>query len=106
MTKNNWNAEAIASEYLDANIELITNLYMRWCCEREYEAIEDYRAAFARLAKPGKEGKAIVVKATKRPFGFIVEYAGAEWAIAVSRRSATMYVKRLLGDERAAESVN
>lgn len=66
-------------------LPILDNLYCRWQDEKEYEDINDYKVAFAKAAKVN------VVKATKRPFGFVVEFSelpGNQYHIIATARTS------------------
>lgn len=61
------------------------NLYSRWLDEKDYEDIADYGEGIRPRIEAGG-GK--LLKMTKRPFGFIVDVDGCQYAYRVT---ATQY---------------
>ena len=62
---------------LDKTTSLISYLYGRWQDEKEYEDFGDYAKAIQ------IEVGSIFVKATKRPFGFIVDIPGFPYKVQI-----------------------
>jgi len=60
--------------------DTVYNLNIRWLDEREYEDFAEYSKVLkARLEKVAND--VVFVKATKRPFGFVFEYAGLDFQV-------------------------
>lgn len=79
----------------DKNFHLIDSLKERWADEREYENFSDYEEHMKKAAILPKEAE--FVKATKRPFGFVVAIGGVNVNIfwkAKSPKYAVLAAKR------------
>jgi hypothetical protein len=72
--------------------DLMARLCGRWQDEREYEDFEEYKTAIARNLPPGFT----LVKATKRPFGFVVKCDEGEFVFTMTSRGSYSY-KRAVG---------
>ncbi len=67
----------------------MANLYCRWQDEKEYEDIAEYAKAIEpAFAAHGAK----MIKATKKPFGFVVEVDGGKFHYTVNSRSIS-YVR-------------
>ena len=55
-----------ALDFFEKAVEIITNLYIRWQDEKEYEDINNYQKPLQKLADACKVR---ITKMTKRPFG-------------------------------------
>jgi hypothetical protein len=63
----------------------VLNLYERWQDEKQYEDIEEYRAAATRFAGVP------CIKAYKRPFGFAFEIEGKKYKVTVKAAGRGRY---------------
>lgn len=78
-------------DFMNANIQLLGNLWCRWQDEKEYEDISEYGDCIAKKFPADAGWK--VVKTTKRPFGVVIGIAGEEFHLAVTAQR--VYVKKV-----------
>jgi hypothetical protein len=83
-TKNKVN------KLMDKMIDTLSYLYGRWQDEKENEDFNDYgtamTTAFMKHTKALSMTDASIVKATKRPFGFVYDFNG--WRVHLSIKSS------------------
>ena len=65
------------------NEDLVTNLFVRWGHEKEYEDIKDYGEIFRPKVE---EIGGTFVKMLKRPFGFNFQLDGAKYRISINSK--------------------
>ncbi len=58
----------IMDKALETHGDLLSNLYVRWQNEKEHEDFKDYEKVMKE-----KVGSKTFIKATKRPFGFVIQ---------------------------------
>jgi hypothetical protein len=79
---------------------VLSNLWCRWQDEKEYEDWRDYAKAIDLqftevISKLGLIGKAKIVKATKRPMGFIFNLDGWEFHVKMTARNYDCSAKKI-----------
>jgi len=85
-----------AEEAFAATTGTLDTLFSRWLDEHDFEDIADYADAFGKALPDGCR----VTKATKRPFGFVVEIEGTRFHFKATTRSLSL--EELLTPERTA----
>jgi hypothetical protein len=70
--------------------DVLSYLYDRWMCEKEYEDFGEYaqnmQTNFKEIKKSSYSKNAIFVKACKKPFGFLFDFEGWEVTIYVTSK--------------------
>jgi len=74
----------IMGQLVEKVAETMCSLYDRWQDEKDYEEFSDYAKAMKKEVGSG------FVKATKRPFGFIVQMEGFPYKARVSVNSQSI----------------
>jgi hypothetical protein len=75
--------QAIINLVLQSVKPTMCYLYGRWLDEREYEEFDGYADAM-RSALTKADHPVSFVRATRRPFGFLFDFAGRAWQLSVT----------------------
>lgn len=75
------------SEIFSALERCMCYLSSRWFDEAEYEDIADYQARIETELADRKVSGFVITKMTKRPFGFVAQYKGAQYTFKAGARA-------------------